>query len=445
VSAGGKTRTLRSYLLLPRPKDAVKWWILPTTFAMGVLSNGGATTQQVWRFVVVWAALELLVYQARYQWNDIRGFVADQQHPDCHARGRLPGPLDRARRHVSASWLVALTRLSAVAAVPLLLPALHVGGALAALTGAVFAIAIVYETLRAIGTGRTDRVPPPVRPAILGLWIVVGAGYAVRGVAGLALAIDVTARPLLAAASIVTLWAFGVAFVTGRWTLEALAFAEVDGPRVVWRARVEQAREHSLALTRWLPAHVPVDGSPNGGRWRAADWPALRGRTAALAPWNIAAVVTGTCAAATGRLLAAPAGGAGTLIAAGCGGLVTMAVLAAPRHRGPAVLLGAAVIAGVLAAVGSPCPLLATLPWIGVLGAHIFFTSQSLSTFGHPLRDALTRLGGSRGARQLPRAGTRPGGRAAQRTGPGQTTPARWPYARGPCVTTQSGPETRDR
>jgi hypothetical protein len=56
----------------------------------------------------VWAVLELLVYPARYQWNDVHGFVADQQHPGVQDRGRLPGPLDRARERVLASSAVAL-------------------------------------------------------------------------------------------------------------------------------------------------------------------------------------------------------------------------------------------------------------------------------------------------------------------------------------------------
>jgi hypothetical protein len=47
----------------------------------------------------------------------------------------------------------------------------------------------------------------------------------VRGLTGLGLVIDVTGHVLLAAAAIVTLWVYGVAFVTSRRALEGLAFA----------------------------------------------------------------------------------------------------------------------------------------------------------------------------------------------------------------------------
>jgi hypothetical protein len=39
---------------------------------------------------------------ARYQWNDIRGFVAGQHHPAERDRGRLPGPIERVRARVAA-------------------------------------------------------------------------------------------------------------------------------------------------------------------------------------------------------------------------------------------------------------------------------------------------------------------------------------------------------
>src|SRR3954454_25121570 len=68
-------RSLASYLLLPRPKDTVKWWILPLGFGLGSLAAPALTSAQVVRALVVWALLELLIYQARYQWNDVRGFA----------------------------------------------------------------------------------------------------------------------------------------------------------------------------------------------------------------------------------------------------------------------------------------------------------------------------------------------------------------------------------
>jgi hypothetical protein len=386
-------RSILSYLLMPRPKDLIKGVILPLAFGVGVLVVGGTSREQMLRMLLVWAALELLVYPARYQWNDVRGFVADQQHPAARDRGRLPGPLNRARERVLASSAIAIVRLGTAAGLVLALPGLHLGGALAAVTTAVFGVAVVYEALRVRATGRTGRIPPPLRPALVALWLVVGAGYAVRGVTGLALAVDLIKRPLLGAAAVVTLWSFGVAFVTARWALEALAFARLEGRRLVWNARTAQAREHSLALVRWLPTEIPAQDLPHVAGGQAADWPALHGRTRALAPWNVAMLLAGTFAALTGRLLTGPTPASAALVAAASGAVTTAAVLGAPRQWGLAVLLGTAALTGVFFASGADHPAVAVLPWVAVLGAHVVCARQSLRSMGRPLRHVDRLLG----------------------------------------------------
>jgi hypothetical protein len=382
-------RRLGGYLLLPRPGDLVKAWIFPACFLLGVLAAEGASGREVLRAALVWAALELLLYQARYQWNDIRGFEADQRHPDRAARGRLPGPPSRGRGHIRASAAVAAARLGLAAALALALPGLDLGVPLLALALVVFAVAAVYEPLRARCTGGSDRVPPPLGAGIVALWVVVGAGYAIRGTAGLAMAVGLSGRPGVFGAAVVALWAFGVAFVTGRWALEALAFGRRDSDGgIAWRVEPGQAREHSLALVRWLPAIVPesagreADGS-------LAGWRALTGAVAPLAPWNVAALVAAAAAAATGRLLAGPADAFDVLLATGAGALCAAAVLAARRRRWVNWLLGACALAAVMAIAGSPRPVFAGLPWLCVLGAHLFFASQSPRTLAHPLRGAL--------------------------------------------------------
>jgi hypothetical protein len=407
-------RRLAGYLLLPRPGDLVKAWIFPACFLLGVLAAGGASGREVLRAALVWAALELLLYQARYQWNDIRGFEADQRHPDRAARGRLPGPASRGRAHVRASAAVAAGRLGLAAALALALPGLDLGGPLLALALAVFGVAAVYEPLRARCTGASDRTPPPLGAGIVALWIVVGAGYAIRGTAGLALAVGLSGRLGLFLAAVVALWAFGIAFVTGRWALEALAFGRRDsGGGIAWRVEPGQAREHSLALVRWLPATVPdwvgreADGS-------LAGWRALTGDVAPLAPWNLAALVAAAAAAATGRLLAGPADAFDVLFAIGAGALCAMAVLAARRHRWVNWLLGACALAVLIAIAGSPRPALAALPWLCILGAHLFFANQSPRTLVHPLRVTLssTRSGLSPSRRRPVAAAALPGRKA---------------------------------
>ncbi|MCW2745488.1 MAG: hypothetical protein JWM48_2038 [Mycobacterium sp.] len=378
----GTGRSLAGYLLVPRPKDLVKAVVAPLGFAVGTVAVGGVAAEQAGRAVLVWLALELLVYQARYQWNDVRGFAADQAHPDAAARGRLPGPLEKARPHIAASLAVMALRLGLTAALAVAVPG--VAGVLLAMTVGVFGAAVVYERLRSAATGRTSTVPVPLRPALLALWVVAGAGYAVRGMTGLALAVDLTGRPALVAAAALAMWALGVVFVTCRWTLEAMRFARVEDDRLAWRVRPDQAREHTLGLVRWLPG----DASGVGDRGPCA-WRALQGRTPLLAPWNLALVIAGGSAAVAGTELVDATGdvdGFGALGTGALGALAALAVALLPRRRRAVTLAGVLVLAVLHVALGGDRPLAAVLPWTVVLAAYGCFTRQCADEVGDTLR-----------------------------------------------------------
>ncbi|WP_141662970.1 hypothetical protein [Streptomyces sp. Wb2n-11] len=352
----------------------IKGLLMPFTFALAVLAGADVGGHTLLRALVVWAALELLIYPARYQWNDVRGFVADQQHPAKGARGRLPGPIESARPHVLASCTVAVGRLAVAASLALAWPALHLGPVLAAVTAGVFSTAVLYETLRAKCTGRSGEVPSPLRPAVIALWIVVGAGYAVRGMAGFALAVDLGEDPALGVVAAVALWAFGIAFVTSRWALEATAFASADRGQLTWSARPEHAREHLLALVRWLPRRIDVPAP--------ADWTPLREHTSTAAPWNAALLVAGTGAALTGSLLTTPGAPTSAAVATALGALATAAAVLLPQRRPLIVLAGAAVQWAVPVLRHEPHPLAALLPWLSVMTAYLVFSSRSLNTIG---------------------------------------------------------------
>ena len=374
----GAGRTLRSYLLLPRPGDLVKAWILPLGFALGALAGGPLSADELLRAACAWVALELLIYQARYQWNDIRGHASDLRHPQAAQRGRLPGPASRATAHVRASVAVAVLRIAIVGAIAALLPSL--AATLAALAVSVFALAVLYEVLRSRGTGTSEQVPPPLRPAIVALWLVSGGGYAIRGVAGLALSGVLAGRPGIAIAAVASAWSFGVAFVTIRWAIEAVPFARLRNGRVIWEAEAGQAREHSLALVRWLPETADAAGGDGLAHWRP-----LSGHTSMRAPWNLATTVAGGAAATLGFGLAGASGAVEIGLAALCGGAGAAALLASQR-RPPALLIGAGVLAVVAQVAGAQRPWLAILPWMLVTADHVLFASQSCATLAHPLR-----------------------------------------------------------
>src|SRR4051794_17632499 len=216
-------------MVLPRPGDVSKWVIVPLCFLTTVLLVGGGSADSSYRALVVWIVLEFLLYQARYQWNDIRGFVADQRHPSSADRGRLPGPIHKVRSRVGVSAAVIALRLALAFAVAAALPTLQLWPWVIGLLVAVFGVAMVYEFLRSKATGYSDVVPSPLRPSLIALWVFVGAGYAVRGLTGLMLALPDPSAPAIPAA-FVMLWAFGVSWVTARWALESLPFGrQVDG------------------------------------------------------------------------------------------------------------------------------------------------------------------------------------------------------------------------
>lgn len=94
-------RALAGYLLSPRPDVWAKALIAPACYLLATASTGDC---QHWRqLTAAWLILELLIYPARYQWNDIRGIDADQQHAEATARARLPagdGPAGRRVRRL---------------------------------------------------------------------------------------------------------------------------------------------------------------------------------------------------------------------------------------------------------------------------------------------------------------------------------------------------------
>jgi hypothetical protein len=370
---------LARYLLLPRAKDLFKGWIIVLTYALGLLTTGQVSTASVVRAVLVASVVELLVYQARYQWNDVRGFVADQNHPSSSGRRRLPGPLIRARAHVAASCAVAAARLAITGVLIFAVPRLHLGGVLGFAIAGVFGAAIAYEVLRSLSTGQGGTASSPIAAGAVLLWVTVGAGYAVRGLVGLGLAVDLWNRPTLLVAAAVTLWCYGIAFVTCRWAVEMTEFAAIRDGRVAWQARADQAREHQLTLTRWIPSRA-------GDVADIVDWAPLRGRTSVTAPWNLAAVVAGGAAAITGWLLIGSCTVKHAVIIVGVGAVATLVAVYASRGRPLVVIVAALLLLGAYTLLAAPRPLPAVLPWLVLMIAYLSNTTRTLRKFRRPNR-----------------------------------------------------------
>jgi hypothetical protein len=385
LAVAGRERTLRSYLLLPRPGDTSKWAIIPAGFLLAVLATGSGSWMLFGQAVLVWLVIEYLVYQARYQWNDVRGFASDQAHPDRQSRGRLPGPMELGRRNRTLSIVVALARLAAAAGIILLLSprSTPVAGIAAA---AVLIVALGYETLRSVAAvpGQA-RTAVRTRPVVLALWLVSGLGYLVRGLTGLALAVDLHRHWQLGLVAGCALWAGGVGFVTARWAVESIAFGRPADGRISWTATPEQAREHLLALARWLP----LPDRPPADRSGLRRWRALRHGSSPTAPWNLAMLLTLPLSAAGGvQLIGIRA--AGTLAVAAAAGLLLAAGLIL-RPRWSIAAAGLAALAITESVMGVPRCWFAVLPPLLASALYLCSMRQCLAEIGKPV-DALRRL-----------------------------------------------------
>lgn len=85
------------YFIYPRIADIQKNLFLVFGFVMGciVICFIEPKTIEFWKeavkqFIFTWFIMDFLIYQARYQWNDIRGMFEDRNHPLKDKRKRLP-------------------------------------------------------------------------------------------------------------------------------------------------------------------------------------------------------------------------------------------------------------------------------------------------------------------------------------------------------------------
>ena len=385
-------RGLAAYLLFPRPDAWAKAQMAPACFLLAA----GATGQFAkWpRFLVLWLVLELLIYAARYQWNDIRGIEGDQVHAETHARSRLPvGPTARARhRSIRLSRAVAALRV---------MTALLVGALtglyrqVLLLTGTVFLIAMLYEFLRALPARRS---PVPGRTQVVAVWLVVGLGYLVRGGLGLSVA-GLAWGSLAMAAGLVCVMSFGIMFVLLTWVLEATSYCAADAGGG-WHARPDLAAKPHLAalLRQGLGRPILTDSIlPGQGRYCGADR-ALRDGGRLSAPWNLALLAAAVSGAAEGLALARPRADAGAGYLAATVLAMAGAVFLARCRSGPGrwvitaawtpALVGAALLAG------PARPFLACLPWVAigvVYGAFHGWSYRDLVTAGPAALRYLTR------------------------------------------------------
>lgn len=217
-SAGGKSGAskLIAYLLYPRTKDVLKLFFIVLGGVMGASMAGYSPIEALLRILLALFVVDVLVYQARYQWNDIRGAVEDDSNPVAKWRNRLPKAFLRVESAVVISGAVALYKVLLACAI-----AVNCGEAalpMCATVVAVFLLAALYEAARAA------KCTPLV-------FTLVCLGYPLRVVAGLWVVypgffgyVTSVGPPVAMPAFLVTLLVgtalFGLSFVGLTWALE---------------------------------------------------------------------------------------------------------------------------------------------------------------------------------------------------------------------------------
>jgi predicted secreted protein len=320
-------RALIPYLTYPRPDDAIKGVFLAAGLASALLLAGGEHLNDLaWPDVVsvvaLWVGTEFLLYQARYQWNDIRGHSEDQAAPTSKSRGRLPNVPGA----VPSSWIVILLRLYCVAIICAVNYGeygvdFRVSQALLWAAAGILGLGVVYEISR-------RRISAAGRGGPLGLsWIllVVGLGYPLRFAIGW-YAVGSGFNEAFAWGC-VAIWGLGVLFVGATWLLEAASYGAMtteNGCKVLWVNENEiAAKPHLKALlvaARVEMKEGPV--SPDAGAVPGRDVKVFKdlARPTWRTPWVLGACVwlaalTGSDGSMAGAGFGPPMWGAAVAIA----------------------------------------------------------------------------------------------------------------------------------
>lgn len=282
---------------------------------------------------------DVLAYQARYQWNDIRGTCEDGLNPRSEQRRRLQPVLDSIGtvRRISGAVLIYKLILAAV-----ILFAWWDGRSAAISMGivAMSALAFAYERERA---GRNRLF------VLLGL---VGMGYPLRFAVGY----YATIGPYLFEGSwsidpsvvllVIAAWSFGIVFVSITWALEGADYcrggSDADAEELVEPVHEPSSyhKRHVGRLASWLDCDVRFGGrcGPLLGVRRP-----LRFRTLVVSPWNAWMMVSAILLAAS-TYLAMPSvvrfGGLSIAVAIGMV-IWCIAAIVVPRRAALLLLVGA--------------------------------------------------------------------------------------------------------
>jgi hypothetical protein len=361
-------RSIWSYLLLPRVEELIKLSFLSLGFLYGALYRDALDARLWMGLLFGFLVFEYLFYEARYQWNDLRGAAEDEQHPYAAQRGRLPRVRGSLRTALGVSaGVMALRLVLAVATCIVMIAAVPgwraTGIVLLSAGAGAMLVGGVYEALR-----HSDQHPRVV-------WRVVGLGYGLRLSLG-ALLVAAAGAPagrspfaawvVLPVALFVTGWAVGSTSILMAWALESTAWLYAPRGRVKALPKASPAQRHLRKRSDLTaaPSEIVLDAHAAKGRSHVAQlasttdlktvravrrrpsegyvvpltaFPVLQGSTGATV-WNVTAVLAVLLTTAVGVFVSLSWAHPGL-----SGGLV--------ENREPWATAGSAIVASVVAVV----------------------------------------------------------------------------------------------
>ncbi|MEU0886098.1 hypothetical protein ABZ345_46610 [Lentzea sp. NPDC005914] len=241
--------------LLPRLDGLAK---LPTViFPVVYVWAVGTPDHPVTLASIVFTLLvfEMVLYQARYSWNDLRGAGDEESRGDQKHRARLPHDLRPSEVLLLLSGLaLRLALWLAVCLVPALAPALTAEDREALLHAglAVVALGVLYEVGRTAGK---DLEWQYARRSFAVLSVLTAGGYAARGYL---CAVIAGGGTITAAVVAMSVGLFGLAYVQIVWALEAMQFLNDNGDVNKEALSAKPHVWYAATASRILKTHTPI-------------------------------------------------------------------------------------------------------------------------------------------------------------------------------------------
>lgn len=162
-----------NYFIYPKKQDLQKTVLLLISFFMGIFLLQGnfnitLTKGQVHNLCILILVVDVLIYQARYQWNDIRGLAEDVA---AGKTNRLPVHIMGEQNAVRTSTIILILKI-AIAMIIIELWGGNISLPLLVCCGLIAISAIAYETVRS-------------KKIVWAIFVLVSVGYPLRLFAGM--------------------------------------------------------------------------------------------------------------------------------------------------------------------------------------------------------------------------------------------------------------------